>query len=156
VSGKHGDFVRQRSNHDSSGEIVTTEGKVVGKHTGIESFTIGQRKGLGVAMHEPYFVTEIDREHYRIVIGRKESLQRTRLFAKDDNWLADIDFNKPIAASVQIRYNSSPESAMVVRHQNSQFDVTFDQPIEGIAPGQLAVVFQDERVLGGGWIDRAE
>ena len=152
VSGKHGEFVRQRSNEDSSGEIVTTEGKVVGKHSGIESFTIGQRKGLGVAMHEPYFVTEIDREHHRIVIGRKEALQKARLFATEDNWLSDVEFDTPFAASVQIRYNSPPESAVVIRRQNRQFEVTFDLPAEGIAPGQLAVVFVGDRVLGGGWI----
>ena len=156
TSGRHGEFVRQRSIEDSSGEIVTTEGKVVGTHSGIESFTIGQRKGLGVAMHEPYFVTEIDREHHRIVIGRKESLRRTKLFAKDDNWLCDAPFGVSIAASVQIRYNSAPEPATVVRCPNRTFEVTFDDPIEGVAPGQLAVVFLEDRVLGGGWIDRAE
>jgi tRNA-specific 2-thiouridylase len=152
VSGKHGEFVRQRSNEDSSGEIITTEGKVVGKHSGIESFTIGQRKGLGVAMHEPYFVTEIDREHHRIVIGRKESLQRTRLIAKDDNWLADVAVDTPFEASVQIRYNSAPEPAVVVRREKREFEVTFNEPIEGIAPGQLAVAFVGDRVMGGGWI----
>jgi tRNA-specific 2-thiouridylase len=154
VSGKHGEFVRQRSDEVSSGEIVTTEGKVVGKHSGIESFTVGQRKGLGVVMHEPYFVTEIDREHHRIVIGRKEALQRMRLYATEDNWLSDVEFDTPFAAFVQIRYNSPPESAVVIRRQNRQFEVTFDLPAEGIAPGQLAVVFVGDRVLGGGWISK--
>jgi len=156
VSGKHGDFVRQRTHESSGGEIVTTEGKVVGTHNGIESFTIGQRKGLGVAMHEPYFVTEIDREHHRIVIGRKESLRRTRLFAKDDNWLSDVAVNTAIQVSVQIRYNSPPELAEVVRRSDRSFEVTFDEPVEAVAPGQLAVVFAEDRVLGGGWIDRTE
>jgi tRNA-specific 2-thiouridylase len=156
TSGKHGEFVRQRSEGDRSGEIVTTDGVVVGKHNGIESFTIGQRKGVGVAMHEPYFVTAIQSESNRVVIGRKSELARRRLWASGANWLAEYPCDQTHRLAVQIRYNSAPQPANVVRRSDSTFEVEFDSPAHGVAPGQLAVVFQDDRVLGGGWIERAE
>ena len=156
TSGKHGEFVRQRSNGNREGEIVTTDGAVVGHHSGIESFTVGQRKGLGVAMHEPYFVTAIESDSNRIVIGRKSELGRRRLWAKESNWLADFPVDQPAQVAVQIRYNSAPQPATVIRRNDASFEVEFETPAQGVAPGQLAVVFRVDRVLGGGWIDRTE
>lgn len=157
TSGKHGDFVRDRMVGESSeGNIVTTEGKIVGRHSGIESFTIGQRKGLGVAMHEPYFVTEIDSEKRQVIIGRKSELGRSRLTAVESNWIFDLPLGEPKRLSVKIRYNSTPQPADVVRHADGSFTVAFEQPVEGVAPGQLAVVFDGDRVLGGGWIESAQ
>ncbi|MDZ4852013.1 MAG: tRNA 2-thiouridine(34) synthase MnmA [Pirellulaceae bacterium] len=153
-SGKHGEFVRQRTDDAREGDIVTTQGQVVGRHPGIENFTIGQRKGLGVAMHEPYFVTAIETDKNRVVIGRREELGRIRLWARESNWLADFPTDSSTTVSVQIRYNSAPQPASVIRRKDGTFEVEFDKPAEGVAPGQLAVVFRDERVLGGGWIDR--
>src|SRR5262245_45892872 len=90
TSGKHDEFVRQRRrNINMSGQIVTTEGRIVGTHPGIERFTIGQRKGLGVAMGEPYFVVRIEPERKKVVIGRQEELARRELTASECNWLAD-------------------------------------------------------------------
>ena len=156
TSGKHGEFVRQRSEGNRAGEIVTTDGVVVGSHQGIESFTIGQRKGVGVAMHEPYFVTAIESDSNRIVIGRKSELGRRKLLAREANWLADFPYDEPYQLAVQIRYNSAPQPANVVRRRDATFEVEFETPAQGVAPGQLAVVFRDDRVLGGGWIDRTE
>jgi tRNA-specific 2-thiouridylase len=154
TSGKHAEFVRERSTEDRSGEIVTTDGKVVGRHPGIEGFTIGQRKGVRVAMHEPYFVTAIEADTRRVIIGRKSELGRIRLSAVDANWLCQV---KPLArfeAQVQIRYNSAPQPAFVVlSKEDNTFEVEFELPVEGVAPGQLAVVFRENRVLGGGWIE---
>ncbi len=153
TSGKHAEFVRQRSQEDRSGEIVTTDGKVVGRHAGIEAFTIGQRKGVGVAMHEPYFVTAIEPASNRVVIGRKSELGRSKLVAVEANWLCNVPRNETFQAEVQIRYNSSPQPAsVVVAEDNRSFQVEFAHPVDGIAPGQLAVVFEQDRVLGGGWI----
>ena len=90
TSGHHGDFVRDRQvERDTSGDIVTTSGEVVGSHPGIEGFTIGQRKGLGVAMGEPYFVTRIETDTNQVVIGRKQELGRSQLTARDLNWLTN-------------------------------------------------------------------
>ncbi len=152
TSGHHAEFVRQRSDDDRAGEIITTDGKVVGKHLGIEGFTIGQRKGVGVAMHEPYFVIKIEPQTKRVIIGRKSELGRTRLSAIGSNWLSDIPVGEPFSADVQIRYNAAPRPATVELNDAMTFEVQFDQPVEGVAPGQLAVVFRENRVLGGGWI----
>lgn len=156
TTGLHAQFVRDRSQVDTSGTIVTEDGRVVGHHPGIEGFTIGQRKGLGVAMGSPYFVTEIDPETRRVVIGPHESLGRLGLKAERSNWLIDFPIEEPLAAEVQIRYNSSPEKGTVTRHGDGTFDVRFDRPAFGVSPGQLAAVFQGTRALGCGWIQATQ
>ncbi len=158
TSGHHGEFVRNRlgesSKRNKLGSIVTTEGTKVGTHDGIENFTIGQRKGLGVAMLEPYFVVQLDSEKNEVVIGKRADLQRRELWAEECNWLLD-NFDETATLSVQIRYNSSSHPAKVTRTADRQMHVVFDNPIDAIAPGQLAVVYQGHRVLGGGWIKKA-
>ncbi len=173
TSGHHGEFVRRRTGQSTAGEIVTTSGRVVGHHEGIEQFTIGQRKGIGVAMGEPYFVVRIEPQAGRVVIGRKEELGISELTASRCNWLVEPSA-VPFTAGVQIRYNSSAQAAEVssgwglggsaamdetepkvskIALKPNQMHVRFHSPCYGVAPGQLAVVYQDERVLGGGWID---
>ncbi len=154
TSGAHAQFVRERSDRNTAGEIVTTDGRVVGHHPGIEGYTIGQRKGLGVAMGTPYFVTEIDRERSRVVIGSHESLARSWLMADQDNWLVDMPIGVERNVDVQIRYNSAPQPAVVERRADRTFQVTFDEPAYGVSPGQLAAVFQGTRALGCGWIQK--
>jgi tRNA-specific 2-thiouridylase len=140
------------------GDIVTTTGEVVGRHAGIESYTIGQRKGLGVAMGEPYFVTRIDPARNQVVIGRKEELARSELTANRTNWLVDPPRNS-FACLAQIRYNSPARPATAELFGESptcdkaHFRVTFDQPQYGVAPGQAVVLYDGDRVLGGGWIE---
>ncbi len=153
TSGHHGDFVRARTAGSSTaGEIVTTAGEVVGRHRGIEGFTIGQRKKLGVAMGEPYFVVRIDRENHRVVIGRKEELGRLQLTASDTNWLVRPP-NTEFECLAQIRYNSGAVPATARPLGNNRVEVTFAEPQFGVAPGQAVVVYDGDRVLGGGWID---
>ena len=153
TSGDHADFVRRRRNHvDTSGELVLTDGTVVGKHEGLEQFTIGQRKGLGVAFGEPRYVVRLDSETRRVVIGTKEELGRTTLTADRANWLID-EPHEPFRAMAQIRYNGSPAPALVEPLDGSRLQVTFDEPRHGVAPGQAVVCFEDDQVLGGGWIE---
>jgi tRNA-specific 2-thiouridylase len=152
TTGQHAQFVRQKSHTDTSGDIVTSDGHVVGHHPGIEGFTIGQRKGIGVAMGSPYFVTSIDPSANRVVIGPHEELGRTWLEADGDNWLSDFPLDSPCPAEVQIRYNSSPEPATVTRWDDRRFRVDFSSPVFGVSPGQLAAVFSETRALGCGWI----
>lgn len=176
TSGHHGEFVKSKTGISTAGEIVTTTGRVVGQHTGIEQFTIGQRKGIGVAMGEPYFVVRIDPTTARVVIGTKEELGVHALHAIRTNWLVDCPTGS-FEAAVQIRYNSSAQPARVivgtVPAQNSSqlgaqneknkaklgeidsFEAHFHSPCYGVAPGQLAVVYAGDQVLGGGWIDSA-
>lgn len=159
TSGHHGDFVRARTGGKSTaGSIVTTEGKVVGSHPGIEGFTIGQRKGLGVAMGEPYFVVRIEPDSNHVVIGRKEALGCTSLTANETNWLVDVSPDgteiRPgatLRCEAQIRYNSRSAPA-TVKVFDGEISVEFDQPQFGVAPGQAVVCYSGQQVLGGGWI----
>jgi tRNA-specific 2-thiouridylase len=152
--GKHAQFVRRRREPsiDTSGEIVTTGGRVVGRHEGIESFTIGQRKGLGVAMGEPYFVIRVEPDSRRVVIGKHEELARRRLTAQQSNWLVDLP-QRPIRCQAQIRYNATAADAIVEILAGDRLAVTFDEPRYGVAPGQAVVCYDGSRVLGGGWIE---
>jgi tRNA-uridine 2-sulfurtransferase len=153
TSGKHDEFVRERRRDvDMSGEIVTTEGRVVGTHPGIERFTIGQRKGMRVAMGEPYFVVRIEPETRRVVIGRQEELERRELTADRCNWLADRSAGE-FHCTAKIRYNSPPAAATAELLPDSRLRVVFDEPRHGVAPGQAVVLYDGERVLGGGWIE---
>jgi len=152
TSGKHAEFVRNKSTLDTSGEIVTSDGQVVGRHPGIEGFTIGQRKGLGVAMGSPYYVTAVDRKTNRVVIGPHEQLACKSLRASKSNWLADFPIREPTRAQVQFRYNSAPCDAMVTRSADGDFEVAFLEDVYGVSPGQLAAVFLGSRAMGCGWI----
>jgi tRNA-specific 2-thiouridylase len=154
TSGKHDEFVRARrgSEIDTAGEIVTTRGEVVGTHPGIESFTIGQRKGLGVAMGERWFVVRIEPDTRRVVIGPREELGRSELTAHDTNWLCEIPTGS-FHCLAKIRYNGAATSALAEPLPNRRLRVTFDEPRFGVAPGQAVVCYHEDRVLGGGWID---
>ncbi len=153
TSGKHDEFVRaRRGDIDTSGDIVTTAGEVVGTHPGIERFTIGQRKGLKVAMGEPFFVVRIEPDSHRVVIGRKSELGRVELTANRTNWLVDPPPGE-FRCLAKIRYNSPPAEATAVALPDDRLRVTFDEPRFGVAPGQAVVCYDEDRVLGGGWIE---
>jgi len=126
----------------------------VGQHKGIETFTIGQRKGLGIALGEPHFVIKIDVETHDVVLGKKSELGRRELTASETNWLNDPESNEsePFRCQAQIRYNSAAAPATAWREGGS-LKVLFDEPQDGVAPGQAVVCYDDNRVLGGGWID---
>ena len=142
---------RRRGPVDTTGEVVTTEGHVVGQHAGIEHFTIGQRKGLGVAFGEPRYVVRLEPDTRRVVIGTADELLRDELTATDTNWLIDPP-TTPFDCQVQIRYNSPPVAAHVIPHDN-RLEVQLAAPRRGIAPGQALVCYQDDQLLGGGWIE---
>ena len=149
----HASFVRQRRTPlDTSGEIVTTEGVVVGRHDGFERFTVGQRKGLAVALGQPRYVVRIEPETRRVVIGTRQDLARDELTAAESNWLTD-EPREPIRCQVKIRYRSRPEEATVEALPGRRFRVRFDEPCYAVAPGQAAVCYEGDRVLGGGWIE---
>ena len=153
TSGQHAQFICDKTGISQPGDIVTEDGRVVGRHAGIEGFTIGQRKGIGVAMGSPYFVTAIDAEKRQVVIGPHESLGRKSLTAIDSNWLTeDLPYDEPFEAEVQIRYNSEPQPARVQRSRDGRFEVRFHESTFGVSPGQLAAVFRGTRALGCGWI----
>ena len=150
--GQHAEFVRQqRPENNRSGDIVTTHGEVVGQHAGIEAFTIGQRKGLGVALGEPRFVVRIEPETRRIIIGEKSDLARAELTAHQTNWLTTPPVD-PFPCCAQIRYNGSAQPAIAHPLPENRMRITFNEPTYGVAPGQAVVCYTDNQVLGGGWI----
>jgi tRNA-specific 2-thiouridylase len=153
TSGRYDEFVRaRRSDADTAGELVTTDGTVVGEHEGIEGFTVGQRKGLGVALGEPKFVVRIEPHTRRVVLGDRAELGRDRLTAAAVNWLVDPKC-VPARCQVQIRYNSPPAAASVKLLSDDRVSVVFDEMQFGVTPGQAAVCYDGPRTLGGGWIE---
>lgn len=154
TTGHYGDFVRARRGGrlDLSGEIVTTAGEVVGRHDGLENFTVGQRKGLGVAFGEPRYVIRLETESRRVVIGERSEIERTTFTAAQANWLIDspaADFR----CQVKIRYLGEPVDAVVSPLAEDRFTVAMDEPRGAVTPGQAVVCYQGDRVLGGGWIE---
>lgn len=152
--GDHAEFVRRRgeSHRDRGGEIITTDGHVVGRHAGVEHFTVGQRKGLGIALGEPRYVVRIDPDKRRVVIGAHDELGRRELTAARVNWLID-EPTQPFRCEIKIRYRSSPAAATIEPLEPGRFSARFDELQFGVAPGQAAVCYRDDRVLGGGWIE---
>ena len=149
----HARLVKQRrGGGDTSGEIVTTEGQVVGRHDGIEHFTIGQRKGLRIAFGQPRYVVRLEPETRRVVVGTLDDLACSELTASAANWLVQPP-QTTIDCQVKIRYRSRGCEARVEPLAGDRFRVHFAQPCHGVAPGQAVVCYQGDRVLGGGWID---
>jgi tRNA-specific 2-thiouridylase len=142
---------RYRGPQETAGELVDTAGRVVGRHAGYQHFTIGQRKGLGVTFGAPRYVVRIEPDTKRVVIGTKEDLGRSHLEAADLNWLVD-SLPPVLNCTAQIRYQHTPAPCRVTRCDDDRVRVTFDEPQFGVAPGQAVVFYDDDRVLGGGWI----
>jgi tRNA-specific 2-thiouridylase len=153
TSGDHADFVRRRRGEcETAGEFVSPEGAVLGRHDGIEQFTIGQRRGVGLAFGEPRYVVQIEPETNRVVIGTRANLERDQLMANRVNWLVNPP-GSAIRCEAQIRYNSAASPALAEPLDDGRLRVTFDAPRTGIAPGQAVVLYDDDQVLGGGWIE---
>ena len=152
--GEHDRFVREHRDAgiDTAGELVTTDGRVLGRHAGIERFTIGQRRGLGVALGERAFVVRIEPDTKRVVIGKREDLARRDLTADRTNWLVDPPSGE-FRCQAKIRYNAQAAPATVEILPDDRLSVRFDQPCYGVAPGQAVVCYDGDRVLGGGWIE---
>jgi len=134
-----------------TGKIVTSDGRVLGTHDGYARFTIGQRRGLGVADARPLYVTQIDPSTATITAGPREELMGNQLTALRANWQCEVPDEFP--ASVQIRYNQTPVGGTVRTCGPERFEIEFDRPVPAITPGQAAVVYQGDRLLGGGWIE---
>jgi tRNA-specific 2-thiouridylase len=136
----------------AEGEIVTEDGAVVGHHDGIHNFTIGQRKGLGFSAGKPLYVLSIDPENNRVVVGDDDSLRTTSFEVNDVNWVSIGQPSGSIRATVKIRHKHEPASAVVEALGDTRARITFDAPQRAITPGQGAVFYDGDRVLGGAWI----
>ncbi|NJR69206.1 MAG: tRNA 2-thiouridine(34) synthase MnmA [Synechococcales cyanobacterium CRU_2_2] len=139
-----------------AGEIIHASGEVLGQHDGIHHYTIGQRKGLGVAYKEPLYVVALDPVMNRVVVGSRDATFASELTAQRVNWVSIAEPTQPMRAEVQIRYRSAPEPATVTPLGNQRVQVVFDQPQSSITPGQAAVWYDGELLLGGGVIERCD
>lgn len=155
VGGSVADLVRRRRpDLVRPGPVLDTGGREVGRHDGIVHFTIGQRRGLGVAVGEPRYVVAIRPEDDAVIIGPAEALRSRGLVAEDVVWHDNVPA-EPIRADVRIRHRHGPAPAWLERLGAERAEVRFDEPQPAVTPGQAAVFYRDDRVLGGGWIARA-
>ncbi|MFQ3536386.1 MAG: tRNA 2-thiouridine(34) synthase MnmA [Aggregatilineales bacterium] len=155
ADGDYRRFLREHSPHISrEGEIRTRDGRVLGRHTGLPNYTIGQRKGLGIASAEPLYVIALDTHNNALIVGTKDELGSSQLTAGRVNWVSGAPPQMPIQAEVKIRYKAQPLSALVTPLPQGRAQVDFEVPVRDITPGQGAVFYQGEVCLGGGIIER--
>jgi tRNA-uridine 2-sulfurtransferase len=135
-----------------AGEIVDLDGRVLGHHDGIEYYTIGQRKGLGISSAKPMYVIELDAPANRVVVGEETALARDEFEVQRCNWIPFDAPTEPLAASVQIRYHHAGTPATITPQPEGRMHVKLHMPQRAVTPGQAAVFYQEDLVLGGGWI----
>jgi tRNA-specific 2-thiouridylase len=138
----------------TAGELVTSDGRVVGEHSGVHHFTVGQRRGLRFAAGEPLYVIATEPDTRRVIIGRGDELLRPAMHVKEVNWISIAPPPAPIRAEVKIRNKHIAAAAMITPSSDpSRVEVHFDNPQRAVTPGQGAVIYSGELVLGGGWIE---
>jgi tRNA-uridine 2-sulfurtransferase len=137
---------------DTAGELVTSSGEVIGEHTGIHNFTVGQRKGLGVATGSPLYVIQIKGDARQVVVGGQEDLYSTTLRARRINLISVEELREEMRVTVKIRHRHEGAPATIQSVAPDEILATFDEPQRAITPGQAAVFYDADVVVGGGWI----
>ena len=159
--GDYAAFIDQYQTRDSAastelprpGKIIDVSGRVLTEHNGIHRYTIGQRRGLGIAHSEPLYVLEIRPGENTVVVGERRLLGQRRCIVEQTNWIAIHDLTSPLHVTAKIRSRHTPAPALIEpRVDGGGVTVTFDMQQEGVTPGQACVFYQDEIVIGGGWI----
>src|SRR6266540_2357842 len=134
------------------GDIVTTAGKVIGRHQGIHRYTVGQRRGIGVSSPDPLYVVRVDAKNNRVVVGSSDDLLRREMTVERVNWIAFVELTEPIRVAVKIRSRAEEAQATVSKREDGSVIVIFDEAQRAVTPGQAAVFYDDDVVVGGGWI----
>ena len=137
---------------DTSGEIVTTDGRTIGEHGGIHQFTVGQRKGLGVATGSPLYVIDVRGDKRQVVVGSGEELLTRKLRAREVNFISVEDLRAPMRIHCKIRNRHQAAPALLEKVAYDEVQVTFDESQRAVTPGQAAVFYDGDLVVGGGWI----
>ncbi len=137
---------------ETAGELVSSSGETIGRHEGIFNFTVGQRKGLGVASPEPLYVLNIDPKSHRVTVGADAELATRTLRARDLNWIAIAELTAPMRVRAKIRHRHEPAWATLEPAGAGEAIATFDEPQRAVTPGQSAVFYDGDEVVGGGWI----
>jgi tRNA-specific 2-thiouridylase len=136
------------------GEIVDTTGRRIGTHGGIHRYTIGQRRGIGIADERPLYVISVDAPTNRVTVGSQDELLSSEFTAAGVNWIAIEEPSEPVSADVRVRYRHTAAPATITALLNQRARVVFDEPQRAITPGQATVFYRDDEVVGGGWIVR--
>jgi len=137
---------------ETHGEFVTTDGRVVGEHSGVHHFTVGQRRGIGIAAREPLYVIATEPSTRRVVVGANDDLLRSSMRVKSLNWVSIAPPVAPLRCEVKIR-NKHAAAPATITNEGDHATVRFDEPQRAITPGQAAVFYSGDLVLGGGWIE---
>lgn len=152
----YAEYIKKKTGVEiKNGEIADNSGRVLGRHKGIPFYTVGQRRGLGIAYKEPLYVTGMDRKANRIIVGTKKDVLRKSLIAHQLNWIAIDTIDKPLEVKAKIRYNHREQPALVTPAGADLVRVDFDTPQEAPTPGQAVVFYDKDVVVGGGWIKEA-
>jgi tRNA-specific 2-thiouridylase len=139
---------------ETQGELVTSDGRVVGEHAGVHHFTVGQRRGLGIAAREPLYVISTEPATKRVVIGSADELLRPAMLVNGVNWISIAPPREPVRGEIKIRNKHAAAPATIVPTSDpASVEVLFDEPQRAVTPGQGAVFYSGELVLGGGWIE---
>jgi len=161
--GKYSEFIDRYLDHEGrsdelpeGGEIVSTTGETLGTHTGIHRYTIGQRRGLGIAHEKPLYVIQIERARNQIIVGEEDELEAMEFTARGVNWIAFDTPTEPVRAQVKIRYRHDPAQATIHALPGERARIVFDEPQRAITPGQATIFYDGDEVVGGGWIIRNE
>jgi len=150
-------YLEEQGGHLPSGpgEIVSSDGRVLGEHTGLHQFTVGQRRGLGLAAGKPLYVLALDRARNRVIVGEERELYRRTVRAREPNWISFAPPAAPVRALVKVRHKHQPAAATVAAEAGDTVQITFDDPQRALTPGQAAVFYAEADpglVLGGAWL----
>ena len=152
--GDYAAFIERKTGDlEAAGAIVTQSGDVVGRHAGVHRFTVGQRKGLGVAAAEPLYVLQLRPADKTIVVGPRPELDRRQLTASNVNWITGVPPSGSTRVTAQIRHRHQPAPGTVRALDNGRASMEFDAPVTAITPGQAVVFYDQDVVIGGGWIE---
>jgi tRNA-specific 2-thiouridylase len=136
------------------GDIVTSSGEVIGTHHGMHHYTVGQRRGIGIAGARPLYVLGIDSARNRVIVGDQAELAAGEFTAAGVNWIAFDVAREPVRAEVRVRYRHTAAPATLSPLEDNRVRVQFDEPQRAITPGQATVFYRGDEVVGGGWIVR--
>lgn len=147
------EFLRKyKKQKEKSGNIVTTNGEVVGKHEGLTGYTIGQRKGLGIAYKHPLYVVKLDNKKNEVIVGKEEDLYKNELFANQLNFLVNIENINGLKVKAKVRFRGLLEDAVIYKEKEDILRVIFEKPVRAITPGQSVVFYDNNILIGGGKI----
>jgi len=146
-------FLRGRIKGIKPGRVIDTGGKLMGAHKGIAFYTIGQREGLGIAAGKPVYVVKLDPRRNEIVMGDAAEVKGRQLTANNVRWMCKAGLGKPVYAQAKIRYNHRKSACRVMPLSARRVKAVFDEPQHAITPGQALVIYDGEKILGGGWIE---